>query len=189
MQHLIKTNPKLTLLRQFPELSDKFSHCFSLALHPIVKGETLHYYRRWWAVVNLNQINKLLETLVGWLVWNDQVMNESVRFCSTRTEENSMLLGSCINAVGSKAFLEALCVEHPVLATLNKWPDCFVCHHFALQLRRHFVVSAPRPYGHLHAFKQRYKNTISNRANPHSTTTALDTRFRLRMRTIHVGLT
>ena len=84
-----------------------------------------------WAVVSLNQIDNLLETLVGWLVWNYQVTGELVGFRSTRTKENGTLLGGCVNVIGSKVFLEALCVGHPVLVTLYKWPDRSICHHFS----------------------------------------------------------
>jgi len=81
--------------------------------------------------VSLNQINKLLETLVGWLVWNDQVTDELLGFHYTQTEKNGMLFGSCINVIGGKVFLEALCVGHPVFATLYKWPYRSVCCHFS----------------------------------------------------------
>ena len=77
--------------------------------------------------MSLNQINKLLETLVGWFVWNDQITDELIGLRSTQTEENGTLLGGCVNVVGGKVLLEVLCVGHPVLATLDKWPDRSVC--------------------------------------------------------------
>ena len=135
--------------------------------------------------MSLNQINKLLETLVEWFVWNGQIMDELIGLCSTRTEENGALLGGCVNVVGSKVLLETPSPRDPV----QKARPFRVSPFFALHLHRHFVVSAPRRYGHLHAFQQRYNNTTSNRAQPHSANTALDTRFLLRMHTIHVSLT
>ena len=64
--------------------------------------------------MSLNQIDKLLETLVSWFVWNDQIIDELIGFCSTQTEENiGTLLGGCANVVGGKILLEALCVGHP----------------------------------------------------------------------------
>ena len=104
--------------------------------------------------MSLNQIDKLLETLVGWLVWDYQVTDELVGFRSTRTEENGTLLGGCVKVIGGKVFLEALCIGTQSSRPCTNGPTTPFVATLASHLRHHFVVSAPRRYEHLHAFKQ-----------------------------------
>ena len=62
------------MLRQFSEFGYEFSCCFSLKLRQIDKDKMLHNRQRWRAEVSLNQFDELLEDLVHWLLWSDQVI-------------------------------------------------------------------------------------------------------------------
>ena len=69
--------------------------------------------------MSLNQIDKLLETLISWFVWNNQITDELIGLRSTPTEENGALLGGCVNVVGGKVLPS---VYMPIAsATIPTW--------------------------------------------------------------------